>query len=132
MTGSHAALLVLIIPSALVTISTSSDLVLVTGEGQPSEIFQKAISMMEDFEWTIKSAVELRARYINDRKLPDKAIDVIDEVGAAQMLVPESRRKKTIGVKDVESVVAKIARIPPKQVTRDDRETLKTLESDRH
>jgi ATP-dependent Clp protease ATP-binding subunit ClpA len=78
----------------------------------------------------IKTAVDLSARYINDRKLPDKAIDVIDEVGAAQMLVPESRRKKTIGVKDVESVVAKIARIPPKQVTRDDRETLKTLESD--
>ncbi|WP_425403905.1 ATP-dependent Clp protease ATP-binding subunit ClpA [Hwanghaeella sp.] len=78
----------------------------------------------------IKTAVDLSARYINDRKLPDKAIDVIDEVGAAQMLVPESRRKKTIGVKDVESVVAKIARIPPKQVTRDDREALKTLESD--
>lgn len=78
----------------------------------------------------IRTAVDLSARYINDRKLPDKAIDVIDEVGAAQMLVPESRRKKTIGVKDVEAVVAKIARIPPKQVSRDDREALKNLESD--
>ena len=66
----------------------------------------------------IRSAVELAARYINDRKLPDKAIDVIDEVGAAQKLVPDSRRKKLIGVKDVEAVVAKIARIPPKAVSR--------------
>src|ERR687897_3564525 len=65
----------------------------------------------------IRSAVELSARYIGDRKLPDKAIDIIDEVGAAQMLVPESRRKKTIQVKDVEAVVAKIARIPPKSVS---------------
>ena len=78
----------------------------------------------------IKAAVELAARYINDRKLPDKAIDVIDEVGAAQMLVPESRRKKVINVKDVEAVVAQIARIPPKQVTKDDREALKHLERD--
>lgn len=78
----------------------------------------------------IKTAVDLSARYINDRKLPDKAIDVIDEVGAAQMLLPESKRKKTISVKDVEAVVAKIARIPPKQVSRDDRENLRTLESD--
>ena len=65
----------------------------------------------------INAAVELSARYINDRKLPDKAIDVIDEVGAAQMLLPESRRKKTITVKDVEAIVAKIARIPPKSVS---------------
>ena len=64
----------------------------------------------------IRTAVELAARYINDRKLPDKAIDVIDEVGAAQKLLPESRRKKLITVKDVEAVVAKIARIPPKHV----------------
>jgi len=78
----------------------------------------------------IKTAVDLSARYINDRKLPDKAIDVIDEVGAAQMLVPESKRKKTIGVKDVEAVVAKMARIPPKQVSKDDRESLRSLESD--
>ncbi|MEQ9490682.1 MAG: ATP-dependent Clp protease ATP-binding subunit ClpA [Alphaproteobacteria bacterium] len=78
----------------------------------------------------IKTAVDLSARYINDRKLPDKAIDVIDEVGAAQMLLPESKRKKTIGVKDVEAVVAKIARIPPKQVSKDDRESLRSLEAD--
>ena len=63
----------------------------------------------------IKAAVELSARYIGDRKLPDKAIDVIDEVGAAQMLLPESRRKKTITVKDIEAVVAKIARVPAKE-----------------
>ncbi len=69
----------------------------------------------------IRAAVELAQRYINDRKLPDKAIDVIDEVGAAQMLLPEGKRRKTIAVKDVEAVVAKIARIPPKSVSRDDR-----------
>ena len=62
----------------------------------------------------LKCAVDLSAKYIGDRKLPDKAIDVIDEVGAAQMLLPLSKRKKTINVKDVEEVVAKIARIPPK------------------
>ncbi|GFZ97402.1 ATP-dependent Clp protease ATP-binding subunit ClpA [Elstera cyanobacteriorum] len=78
----------------------------------------------------IRTAVELAARYINDRKLPDKAIDVIDEVGAAQMLLPLSKRKKTITVKDVENIVAKIARIPPKAVSSDDREVLKTLERD--
>ncbi len=77
----------------------------------------------------IKAAVELSARYIGDRKLPDKAIDVIDEVGAAQMLLPEHRRRKTIGIKDVEAVVAKIARIPPKSVSRDDKEVLRHLES---
>ncbi|MQQ09479.1 ATP-dependent Clp protease ATP-binding subunit ClpA [Epibacterium sp. SM1979] len=76
----------------------------------------------------IKTAVELSARYINDRKLPDKAIDVIDEAGAAQHLVPESKRRKTIGVKEVEAVVAKIARIPPKSVSKDDAEVLKDLE----
>jgi ATP-dependent Clp protease ATP-binding subunit ClpA len=78
----------------------------------------------------IKTAVELAARYINDRKLPDKAIDVIDEAGAAQMLVPEARRKKVISVKDIEGVVAKIARIPPKTVTSSDRQGLKDLEGD--
>ena len=78
----------------------------------------------------IKAAVELSAKYINDRKLPDKAIDVIDEVGASQMLLPESRRKKVIGVKEVEDVVAKIARIPSNSVSKDDTEALKTLESD--
>jgi ATP-dependent Clp protease ATP-binding subunit ClpA len=78
----------------------------------------------------IRAAVELSAKYINDRKLPDKAIDIIDEVGAAQMLLPESRRRKTITLKDVEAVVAKIARIPPKSVSRDDREVLLNLERD--
>src|SRR4029453_5837661 len=78
----------------------------------------------------IRSAVELASRYITDRKLPDKAIDVIDEVGAAQMLLPERKRRKTINVEDVEAVVAKIARIPPKSVSRDDRDTLENLERD--
>jgi ATP-dependent Clp protease ATP-binding subunit ClpA len=77
----------------------------------------------------IKAAVELSARYITDRKLPDKAIDIIDEVGAAQMLLPEHRRRKTIGIKVVEAVVAKIARIPPKSVSRDDKEVLRHLET---
>ncbi len=76
----------------------------------------------------IKSAVELSARYIHDRKLPDKAIDVIDEAGAAQHLVAESKRRKTIGTKEIEAVVAKIARIPPKNVSKDDAEVLKDLE----
>ncbi|MFW8594486.1 ATP-dependent Clp protease ATP-binding subunit ClpA [Cribrihabitans neustonicus] len=77
----------------------------------------------------IKTAVELSARYINDRKLPDKAIDVIDEAGAAQHLIIESKRRKTIGVKEIEAVVAKIARIPPKSVSKDDAEVLKDLEN---
>ncbi len=77
----------------------------------------------------IKSAVELSARYINDRKLPDKAIDVIDEAGAAQHLVAESKRRKTIGPKEIEAVVAKIARIPPKTVSKDDAEVLRDLEA---
>ena len=76
----------------------------------------------------IKTAVELSARYINDRKLPDKAIDVIDEAGAAQHLLAESKRRKTIGTKEIEAVVAKIARIPPKNVSKDDAEVLKDLE----
>src|SRR3569832_2288110 len=69
----------------------------------------------------LRTAVELSARYIHDRKLPDKAIDVSDEVGAAQMLVPESKRRKTITAKDVEGIIAKIARIPAKSVSRDDK-----------
>lgn len=77
----------------------------------------------------IKTAVELAARYITDRKLPDKAIDVIDEAGAAQRLLPESKRRKTIGVKEIETVVAKIARIPPKTVSKDDAATLRDLEA---
>ena len=76
----------------------------------------------------IKSAVELSDRYINDRKLPDKAIDVIDEAGAAQHLVAAAKRRKTIGVKEIEAVVAKIARIPPKSVSKDDQEVLRDLE----
>ena len=78
----------------------------------------------------IKSAVELSARYIHDRKLPDKAIDVIDEVGAMQMLVPPSRRKKVITTKEIEQVVATMARIPPKSVSTDDKATLQNLETD--
>jgi ATP-dependent Clp protease ATP-binding subunit ClpA len=78
----------------------------------------------------IKAAVELAAKYINDRKLPDKAIDVIDEVGASQMLLPESRRRKVIGVKEVEEVVAKIARIPPKSISKNDADSLQRLEDD--
>ena len=76
----------------------------------------------------IKTAVELSARYINDRKLPDKAIDVIDEAGAAQHLVAASKRRKTIGTKEIEAIVAKIARIPPKNVSKDDAAVLKDLE----
>ena len=78
----------------------------------------------------IKTAVELSARYITDRKLPDKAIDVIDEAGATQWLVPESRRRKQIGTKEIEAGIAKIARIPPKQVTKDDAIALKNLQPD--
>jgi ATP-dependent Clp protease ATP-binding subunit ClpA len=77
----------------------------------------------------IKTAVELSARYINDRKLPDKAIDVIDEAGAAQHLLAASKRRKSIGTKEIEEVVAKIARIPPKNVSKDDAEVLKDLEA---
>ncbi|MCP5387183.1 MAG: ATP-dependent Clp protease ATP-binding subunit ClpA [Novosphingobium sp.] len=78
----------------------------------------------------IKTAVELSARYINDRKLPDKAIDVIDEVGAMQMLVPPSKRKKTITAREIEAVIATMARIPPKSVSSDDRQALEHLEKD--
>ncbi|MGX1098270.1 ATP-dependent Clp protease ATP-binding subunit ClpA [Amorphus sp. MBR-141] len=76
----------------------------------------------------IKAAVELSSRYINDRKLPDKAIDVIDETGASQMLLPEARRRKTIGVKEIEATIATMARIPPKSVSKDDAETLRNLD----
>ncbi|MCX7340089.1 MAG: ATP-dependent Clp protease ATP-binding subunit ClpA [Hyphomicrobiales bacterium] len=77
----------------------------------------------------IKAAVELSARYINDRKLPDKAIDVIDETGASQMLLPESRRKKTIGVKEIEHTISTMARIPPKTVSKNDAEVLEHMET---
>jgi ATP-dependent Clp protease ATP-binding subunit ClpA len=76
----------------------------------------------------LKGAVELSARYIHDRKLPDKAIDVIDETGAAQMLLPESKRKKTIGLKEIETTIATMARIPPKTVSKDDAEVLAHLD----
>jgi ATP-dependent Clp protease ATP-binding subunit ClpA len=75
----------------------------------------------------VKAAVELSARYIHDRKLPDKAIDVIDETGASQMLLPENKRKKTIGLKEVETTIATMARIPPKTVSKDDAEVLEHL-----
>ena len=78
----------------------------------------------------LRTAVELSARYINDRRLPDKAIDVIDEAGAAQMLLPERKRRKTIGVKEVETIVAKIARIPTKRVSREDKQALQDLGSE--
>ncbi|MFN3688563.1 ATP-dependent Clp protease ATP-binding subunit ClpA [Salinarimonas sp.] len=77
----------------------------------------------------IKAAVELAARYIHDRKLPDKAIDVLDETGASQMLLPEAKRKKTIGVKEIEVTIASMARIPPKTVSKDDAEVLANLET---
>ena len=76
----------------------------------------------------LKTAAELTERYINDRQLPDKAIDVIDEAGAAQKLLSESKRKKTIGVNDIENIIAKIARIPSKTVSRNDRNIIKNLE----
>ena len=78
----------------------------------------------------LEAAVNLADRYINDRLLPDKAIDVIDEAGASQRLLPPSRRKKTIGVADIEAVVAKIARIPPRSVSRSDREVMRHLDRD--
>ncbi|NML87131.1 ATP-dependent Clp protease ATP-binding subunit ClpA [Polaromonas sp.] len=78
----------------------------------------------------LQAAAELSAKYINDRHLPDKAIDVIDEAGAAQRILPANKRKKTITKTEVEEIVAKIARIPPANVSNDDRGKLKTLERD--
>ena len=98
------------------------------------KILQGLKSYFEDFRKirytneALKSAVELSARYMADRKLPDKAIDVIDEVGASQMLLTPSKRKKTIGVKDVEATIATMARIPPKTVSKDDTEKLAGLD----
>jgi ATP-dependent Clp protease ATP-binding subunit ClpA len=77
----------------------------------------------------IRSAVELSARYINDRKLPDKAIDVVDETGASQMLLPENKRRKSIGVKEIEATIATMARIPPKTVSKDDAMVLSNLDA---
>lgn len=78
----------------------------------------------------VRTAVEMSARYISNRKLPDSAIDIIDEVGAAQYLIPPSKRKKTINSKDIEGIVAKIARIPEKNVSRDDKAVLSNLSRD--
>ncbi|MEM8649087.1 MAG: ATP-dependent Clp protease ATP-binding subunit ClpA [Pseudomonadota bacterium] len=77
----------------------------------------------------IKGAVELSSRYINDRKLPDKAIDVVDETGASQMLVPADKRKKQIGIKEIEETIATMARIPPKSVSKDDEVVLANLDT---
>ena len=93
-------------------------------------------STFEDFHGlrytndALRAAVELSARYMTDRKLPDKAIDVIDEAGATQWLVPASKRRKSVGVKEIEAIIAKIARIPPKQVSKDDAQAIKSLETD--
>ncbi|MDG6094863.1 ATP-dependent Clp protease ATP-binding subunit ClpA [Acetobacter sp. AN02] len=81
-------------------------------------------------EEAIRAAVELSAKYIHDRKLPDKAIDVIDEVGASRMLLPENKRRKTVTLKDVEDIISRLARIPAKSVSADDKEVLRTLERD--
>ncbi len=78
----------------------------------------------------IISAVELSSKYINDRQLPDKAIDIIDEAGAAQRILPDNKKKKVIGSKEIEDVISKVARIPAKNINKDDRNTLKTLERD--
>ncbi|MEO1015931.1 MAG: ATP-dependent Clp protease ATP-binding subunit ClpA [Pseudomonadota bacterium] len=100
------------------------------------KILQGLKSKFEDYHGlrytneAIKTAVELSARYITDRKLPDKAIDVIDEAGATQWLLPASKRRKQVGVREIEAIVAKIARIPPKQVTKDDASALKSLQND--
>ena len=100
------------------------------------EILKGLKSVFEDYHHikytneAIKAAVDLSAKYIHDRKLPDKAIDVIDETGASQMLVPEGKRKKKITVKEIEATVATMARIPPKTVTKSDAEVLSNLDRD--
>ncbi|HQU05658.1 MAG: ATP-dependent Clp protease ATP-binding subunit ClpA [Ferrovum sp. 21-44-67] len=81
-------------------------------------------------ETALSSAAELSARFINDRHLPDKAIDVIDEAGAAQRILPKSKQRKVIGKSEIEDIVAKIARIPPRNISNDDRSALKTLDRD--
>lgn len=100
------------------------------------EILKGLKPYFEDFhqikytDEAMKASVELSSRYMADRKLPDKAIDVVDETGAAQMLLPKGKRKKTIGVKEIEATIATMARIPPKAVSRDDRKTLANLEKE--
>ena len=76
------------------------------------------------------SAAELSSKFLNDRQLPDKAIDVIDEAGAAQRILPQNKKKKVIGSKEIENVISKVARIPAKNINKDDRNALKTLERD--
>jgi ATP-dependent Clp protease ATP-binding subunit ClpA len=94
------------------------------------KVYYEKHHKVEYTDEALKAAVELSAKYIGDRKLPDKAIDIIDEVGAAQMLVPEDKRKKVIDLEDIEAVVAVIARIPAKSLTKDDKTALKNLERD--
>ena len=100
------------------------------------KILQGLKSRFEDYHGlkytneAIKTAVELSSRYLTDRKLPDKAIDVIDEAGASQWLLPESKRRKQIGRKEIEVVIAKMARIPSKQVNKSDEDALRSLEAD--
>ncbi len=100
------------------------------------EILKGLKTVFEDYHHirytneAIKAAVELSAKYIHDRKLPDKAIDVIDETGASQMLVPENKRKKKITTKEIEATVATMARIPPKTVTKSDAEVIANLDRD--
>ncbi|RIA56237.1 ATP-dependent Clp protease ATP-binding subunit ClpA [Dichotomicrobium thermohalophilum] len=105
-------------------------------ESDAIEILKGLKPYFEDFHGlkysnqAMKAAVELSAKYIHDRKLPDKAIDVIDETGASQMLIPETKRRKTVGVKEIEATIATMARIPPKTVTKSDAELLKNLSED--
>ena len=94
------------------------------------KVYYEKHHQIEYTDEALKAAVELSAKYIGDRKLPDKAIDIIDEVGAAQMLVPQEKRKKVIDLEDIEAVVAVIARIPAKSLTKDDKTALKNLERD--
>ena len=100
------------------------------------EIMKGLKPYFEDFhkvkytDEAVTAAVELSAKYIHDRKLPDKAIDVVDETGASQMLLPEGKRKKKIGIKEIEATVATMARIPPKTITKSDAEVLSNLEKD--
>ena len=100
------------------------------------KILQGLKSYFEEFhsvtytQAAIQGAVDLSVRHITDRKLPDKAIDIIDEAGARTRLVPEKERKTKIGIKEIESIIAKVARIPPKSISRDDEKALKSLPMD--
>ncbi len=94
------------------------------------KVYYEEFHKLKYTEEAIRTAVELSAKYITDRKLPDKAIDVLDEAGASQMLLPENKRRKKLGAKDIEAVIAKMARIPAKSVSKSDTESLRSLESD--